>query len=258
MTKNSFLNPHPWLLYSKKLQAKIERLTYAGSFTQEEAAARAMRLVVGEEGQIRDGHAVRLFWLIDESDGVIVDARFEAFGPTALLGAADAASEILMRLNYDQARRISAELIDQHLRDKNAQVAFPSDVSLYLNLVLFAIEDAAAKCSDIPFADTYVSSPVAAIEGTGEYPGWLELTTQQKIMVIEEVIQRDIRPYIELDAGGVRVINLLDNREVVIAYEGSCTSCYSATGSTLNAIQQILRAKVYPDLIVTPDASFLK
>jgi len=85
-----------------------------------------------------------------------------------------------------------------------------------------------------------------------EWPGWQELTKQQKIEVIKDVIVKEIQPYIELDAGGVEVLDLIGQREVIIAYSGSCTTCYSATGATLSAIQQILRAKVWRDLIVTP------
>ena len=62
-----------------------------------------------------------------------------------------------------------------------------------------------------------------------------------------------MRPYIALDAGGVEVINLLEDKEVIIAYQGSCTSCYSAIGTTLSYIQQVLRAKVHPSLVVVPD-----
>ena len=36
--------------------------------------------------------------------------------------------------------------------------------------------------------------------------GWKELNTEQKIAVIVEVIQKNIRPYIELDAGGIVVL----------------------------------------------------
>jgi NifU-like protein len=110
---------------------------------------------------------------------------------------------------------------------------------------------------DIPVAETYASSPIAPLaEGEG-VAHWKELPTKQKIALLEEVIASEIQPYIALDAGGVRVINLLEDREVIIAYEGSCTSCHSATGSTLHAIQEILRVKVSPDLIVTPDLSLL-
>lgn len=211
-----------------------------------------MRLSIGEEGTIGDGHSLNLYLLVDESDGIIADAKFQAFGPTALIGAMDAAAELLIRKNYDQARRLSADLIDKHLRDHPNIPAFPQEVSFYLNLVLFCVEEAASKCMDIPIADGYVSTPVMSVEGTGSYPGFEGLSQKQKIALIEEVIATDIRPYIELDAGGVQIVDLIDGKELIISYQGTCTTCYSATGSTLNAIQQILQAKLSPDLFVTP------
>ena len=141
------------------------------------------------------------------------------------------------------------------MRDKSEIPAFPEESNAYLNLVIDAIEMAAEQCLDIPFA---VPTPLDAHREGGEgYPGFALLNREQKIQVIEEIIATEIRPYIELDAGGVQIVDLVNDRELIIAYQGACTSCYSATGSTLNAIQEILRAKVDPHLIITPDASFL-
>lgn len=260
MERRSFISS-VWSRYSKKLCARIENPKSAGFFTPEDALNSNMRLVIGNEKQLDSGEEVSLYLLIDESDGVIADAKFQVFGSSALIGAADVACELLLRKNYDQARRFSADLLDKHLQDKNELPAFPKEAAPQLNLVLSAIGDVADQCMDIPFVETYVSSPISSdgnILQEGEvYPNWLALSTEQKISVIVEVIERDIRPYIELDAGGVKVLNLLNDKEVIIAYEGSCTTCYSATGATLNAIQQILRGKVHPGLIVIPDLSFL-
>jgi NifU-like protein len=245
----------PWVRYSKKLSAKIDKLRCAGSFTQEESDARDMRLAIGEAGRIQDGNMVRLYWLVDRDDGIIVDAKFQAFGQSALLGAAEVASELLIGKNYDQAKRLSTTLIEQQVEDKSGILAFPPETSPHLNLVLEAIENAAEQCSDLPLALNYVAPPMP-LEGTnitGEgYPGWLELSQPQKLQVIEEVLNRDIRPYIALDGGGVEVIDLVSDIELIIAYQGSCTSCYSSVGTTLSYIQQILRAKVHPGIRVTP------
>ena len=243
----------PWTKYSRKLKSKIENPHHAGSFTPEEAKERGVRLVMGKQEKSID--IVVLFLLIGETDGVIADAKFQVFGPSALIGAAEAACELLIRKNYDQARRLTAELIDKQVRDKSDIPAFPEESNTYLNLVIDAIEMAAEQCLDIPFA---VPTPLDAHREGGEgYPGFALLNREQKIQVIEEIIATEIRPYIELDAGGVQIVDLVDDRELIIAYQGACTSCYSATGSTLNAIQEILRSKVDPHLIITPDASFL-
>jgi NifU-like protein len=241
-------------MFNRKLTARIENPKHIGHFTLEDAHVRHMRLAVGTSGSVSDGKCVQLYLLVDESDGIIADVKVQVFGPPVLLGALECACELLLRKNYDQARRLSAELLDKQALEKNEEHAFPEKNGWALNLVLDAIENAVHTCMDIPIADGYVSSPIHQDSGERrEYPGWKELSKKQKITVIEEVIAVDIRPYVELDAGGVNVQDLVDDREVIITYEGSCTTCYSATGSTLNAIQEILRTKIYPDLFVTPD-----
>lgn len=248
--------PFPWARYSKKLIAKIGGPRSAGWFTEEEAEARQVRLAVGKQGSISQGNVVNFYWLVDKDDGIIIDAKFQAYGQSALIGGAEAACELLVGKNYDQAKRISADLLDKQMRDKSDRPAFPKETYPHLNLILEAIDLAAEQCTDIPFADTYVAPPVPKEIGEvvpGGYPGWKELTLKKKIAVIEQVLDQDIRPYIALDAGGVNVLNLLNDKELVIGYQGSCTSCYSSIGTTLSYIQQVIRAKVHPDITVVPD-----
>lgn len=247
-----------WKRYSKKLAQKIESPRHAGSFSSDEAKERGMRLVIGKEGS--NSSVVHLYLLVDENDGVIADAKFQVLGPSSLIGAAEVMCELLVRKNYDQALRLTAELIDKQVRDKTDTPAFPQETYLHLNAVIDAASQAAEQCLDIPFVEVFVPAPLdpsAFGDGTG-YPGWDALTKEQKIIVIEQVIADDIRPYIELDAGGIEVVDFVEDRELIIAYQGACTSCHSATGSTLHAIQEILRAKVNSGITVIPDASFLK
>lgn len=255
MSLQTLTHPFPWSLYSKKLNAKIDQVRCGGLFTKEQSEERGMRLAIGREGSLEDGNWIELFWLIDPDDGIIVDARFQAYGQSALIGAAEIACELAIGKNYDQARRISAELIDKQVRDHPDEPAFPKETSPHLNLVLGAMDHAAEQCEGIPLAANYVAPPAPLDIGEileGGYPGWDTLSTPQKISLIEEVVARDIRPYIELDAGGVKIIDLVGN-DLQIAYQGSCTSCFSATGTTLAYIQQVLRGKVHPSLNVIPD-----
>lgn len=248
--------PFSWNLYSKKLIAKIENPKAAGFFTKEEAEVRDVRLVEGVEGSMQDGNIIHFYWLVDKDDGILIDVRFQAYGNSSLIGAAQAASELMIGKNYDQAKRISSDLLDKELRDKDGLAAFPKEAYPHLNLVLGAIDNASALCTDLPLPDLYVFTPAPRDIGEvieGGIPGWKELPLKKKLAVIEEVLDREIRPYIALDAGGVEVLNILHDKEVLITYQGSCTSCYSSIGTTLSFIQQILRAKVHPELIVTPD-----
>jgi NifU-like protein len=238
------------MAFGKKLRDRLDRLRFIGNFSVKEAEEKQMRLVTGREGLLC------LYWLVDESDGVIADAKFQAFGPVALIGASEIASELVLRKNYDQASRISADLLDTFMRDKKDEPAFAPEAAVFLNQVIAAIEKAVHQCIDIPFAATdYDSTPIEWDNGDtppGGIPGWEAFTEPQKVKIIEEVIDKEIRPYIELDAGGVKIIKLTENGEVHIGYEGSCTTCHSSTGSTLTAIQQILKARVHPSLTVVP------
>ena len=176
------------------------------------------------------------------------------------MGAAEIACEMVIGKNYDQARRISADLIDKQVRDRSDVPAFPKETSPHLNLVLGAMDHAAEQCKEIPLSAHYVAPPAPMDIGEileGGYPGWDNLSKEQKIGLIEEIIARDIRPYIEMDAGGIEVLDLVNEQEVHIAYKGSCTSCFSATGTTLSYIQQVLKGKVHPSLMVIPDLSNL-
>ncbi len=217
-------------------------------FTKEDAKAKNMRLCQKTLGKKEEGKELILALLIDEEDGVIADARFSAFGPPTLHDASEAACNELLRKNYMQARRMSADLIEK----KMSLVPNNSD----LNLVIDAIDEATKDCMDIPIEDIYVAPPDMAEGKRTIYPGWESLTNAQKKAVIAEVIERDIRPYVELDDGGVEVVKIEDNR-VTITYSGNCTSCFSATGTTLDAISGILRHKIHPDLMVIPDISLL-
>ncbi len=259
MSHRKFSHSFPWMRYSKKLTHKIENPRHCGFFTPAEARERGMRLATGREGRREDGNTICLYLLVDESDGVIADARFQVLGQSALIGAAEAACELLIRKNYDQALRLTAELIDKQVRDRNEVLAFPEETYPHLNLVLDAIEKAAEQCLDIPFAENDLPSPIAAHghEGGQIYPGWDTLSKEQKIEAIEGVIAADIRPYIELDAGGIQIVDLVQDQELIIAYEGACTTCHSSTGATLNAIQEILKLKIHPALRVVPDLTFL-
>lgn len=253
MMLDKLIRPFPWYLYSKKLMLKIDNPKAAGIFSKEEADERNLRLVIKDAGNVQEGNYLQLYWLVDKDDGAIVDVRFQVYGQSVLIGAMQGAAELLIGKNYDQAKRITADLINKQLQDKENEPALPKESHPHLELVIFAIEKASAACTDLPLPQAYVAPPMPhEIGEVSEYPGFKELALKKKLAVIEEVLDRDIRPYIALDAGGVEVINLEENK-VTIVYKGSCTSCYSSIGTTLSFIQQMLRAKVHPEIVVVPD-----
>lgn len=245
-----------WSAYSNLLKERILNPRNLGVFKENTGAMQEMRVVIGE-ATLKDNH-VKFSLVVDETDGVIADSKFVCFGESALVGAADAACEVLLRKTYDQARRLTADFIDRKVRDFTNIPAFPKEADSFINLVLSAIEEAAEKCADIPLKDPSVSPPVPGQEiGEGGHPNWHLFSPDEKLDHIKEVIRDEIQPYIELDAGGIEVAAFNDEKEIIIAYQGACTSCPSSTGATLDAIQQILRSRLSSSLTVKPDLSLL-
>lgn len=255
--KDSLSKAFPWASYSRKLSDKILRARSVGSFTEKDAKNRSMQLAFGKAGSVEDGNIVSFYWLVDPEDGIIVDAKFQVFGQSALIGAAEASCNLVVGKNYDQARRISADLIDQQLRDRSDQPSFPHETAPHLNLALEAIDIAAESCEGIPLAPEYSAPPVtfdpSRLVQEGGYQDWDKIDKQQKLAVIEDVIGREIRPYIELDGGGIEVLDILNDREIIVAYQGACTSCFAATGATLSYMQQVVQTMINPNLVVVPD-----
>lgn len=241
-----------WEKYSKKLHHRIEKPLHMGSLSREEAQERKMHLAYGS-AQNSLG-SVALNWLVDESDGVVVEVRFKVFGPSLLIGLCDLMSELLVRKNYEQVKHISVEDVMRKVNDKEGALSF-EEVAPYYSLILLAIKEASSQCLDIPFLE--LALPESAFDAETSYPDWPQFSKERQLEILDTIIANEIQPYIALDAGGVKIVDLVEGMEVIIAYEGSCTSCYSATGATLEAIERTLRAKIHPALKVTPDLSVL-
>ena len=246
--------PPPSFFYSRGLKERILKREREGLLPPPKGVSEGdLLLAQGEKGSYETGNYVLLSLLVEKKDGVIQDAKFQVFGETSLIGAADILCELVLRKNYDQAKRISKELIDTHVRDNPKKEAFPEETFPHIELALEALHEALHLCEGLPLEEGYIVTPIDFSHlQVGEYPPWETFTDPQRIALLSEVIERDIRPYVELDEGGVKVKELKSSLEVVIEYEGNCITCYSSIGSTLSAIQQILRARVHPHLIVTP------
>lgn len=245
-----------WAHYSQLLTERILAPLYAGKMEARSFEGSDMRLVTGRSEC--DGEWVVIQLVVDCLDGIVAEAKFQAFGSSALIGAAEGACAVSLRKSYRQVQRLSADFIDRKLRDFPHIAAFPSQATPALNMALEALDACAAQCTDMALGDPS-STPPVPIERKkeGEALDWQELSHEEKLAAIREVIEAEIQPYIELDAGGIEVLALENDREVVIAYQGACTTCPSSTGATLQAIEQMLRSQVYKELTVKPDLSFL-
>jgi NifU-like protein len=75
-----------------------------------------------------------------------------------------------------------------------------------------------------------------------------KLTNLQKIALIQEIIDREIRPGLQADGGDIELIDIDGNR-VVIALRGMCTGCVMSD-VTINSVQSKLRELVGEEITI--------
>lgn len=80
-----------------------------------------------------------------------------------------------------------------------------------------------------------------------------KLSNIQKIRMIEETIEREIRPSLKQDGGDLELIDVVGNR-VIVATRGACASCQAANMTLKNFVETKLREFVWPELVVEEDS----
>jgi NifU-like protein len=81
-----------------------------------------------------------------------------------------------------------------------------------------------------------------------------KLTNLQKIRLIEETIQQEIRPALQQDGGDLELIDVVGNR-VLVATRGACASCVASQLTLKDFVEAKLKELVAPELQVEEVAS---
>ncbi|OGN61505.1 MAG: hypothetical protein A3F09_06140 [Chlamydiae bacterium RIFCSPHIGHO2_12_FULL_49_11] len=233
----AYVSPYYFAILSGKAKKLISERPHChtlSSVNKEET-----RLVTGEEGDAAGGHWIRFTLLVNTEDGVIADAAYQVFGPASLVLLAEVICKICRRKNYDQARRIGVPLLfkEMDLDEKKA----PDEMFTGANSCLFALEGALDACYDIELPSDYIQTPLPVdISSLGDI-NWKACSLAERKGIISTLIEEQIQPYVSLDEGRVELYDLSEKDEVTVQYAGACTTCHAASGSTLSAIEQILR-----------------
>ena len=94
--------------------------------------------------------------------------------------------------------------------------------------------------------DDEVSSSVLDDFDREKYP---ELSDDEKVIIVEAIMEESIRPALANDGGGLEVIEV-DGPIVRIRYQGACGGCPSSTGGTLRVIENHLKSQLDPEIKV--------
>lgn len=253
-----------WAHISPKVIKTFHKFYCGGCFSEEDAEAKGALLVTGSQGHRLMGNMVTFYWLIDQTNGVILDAKFQYFGHPFLLVLAETACNLLVGETYAYAYRITVTMLDQALRTQADRPALPDTCTPLYHCIIDALDNTAQHCTHLPLQEGSPSLPLRDVtfpEDTGDaHPHtkemWEALSLEERLHALRTIIKEKIAPYVALDGGEVQITKLEENT-VTIAYAGNCSGCISSVGSTLNSIGHLLRTYVYGDLHVTVDASSL-
>ena len=80
-----------------------------------------------------------------------------------------------------------------------------------------------------------------------------KLSNIQKIRMIEETIDKEIRPSLKQDGGDIDLIDVIGNR-VIVATRGACAVCKASQLTLKGFVEYKLRELVSPDLIVEEES----
>jgi len=84
---------------------------------------------------------------------------------------------------------------------------------------------------------------------------FINLSKEEKLKIIEKVLDEDIRPMLIMDGGNMEILDLMEAEvysDLYIRYLGACNGCSAGSMGTLYAIESILQNKVYENLRVLP------
>lgn len=77
-----------------------------------------------------------------------------------------------------------------------------------------------------------------------------KLTTIQKIQKIQETIENEVRPALQLDGGDIELIDV-EGDNVIVELRGHCAGCLASPFTLKGLVEAKLREFVEPDLVVT-------
>ena len=79
-----------------------------------------------------------------------------------------------------------------------------------------------------------------------------QMTVLQKIRLIEETMEREIRPTLKKDGGDIELIDVEGNN-VIVSFRGMCAQCNVAEFTLKDVVEAKLREFVSPDIVVEED-----
>jgi NifU-like protein len=239
-------------------------------------------------GSLACGDALKLTFKLDENKR-IKDAKFKTFGCASAIASSSALTEMIKGMTVDEAIKITNQDIAQYLGGlpdekmhcsvmgkqalekaiENYKGAPAIEAGAQIICECFGVTDkeiqrairennlltvedvtnytkAGGGCGACQDAIAQIIESVRAEAKPDEKP---KLTNLQKIKLIEETIDREIRPSLRQDGGDIDIIDIIGDR-VLVATRGACATCKAADITLKHFVEHRLKEMVSPDITV--------
>ena len=243
---------------------------------------------VAEVGSIACGDALKLSFKLDENKR-IKEAKFKTFGCASAIASSSALTEMIKGMTLEEAGKVTNQDIAAYLGGlpqekmhcsvmgkealekaiENYRGAPATDPGAKIVCECFGVTDREIErairennLTTVEEVTNYTKAGGAAATAMtrsgrsssgcgrsrrrGSAP---KLTNIRKIKMIEEALEREIRPSLRQDGGDIELIDVVGNR-VQVAVRGACAACKASDITLKHFVEAKLRDLVSPDLII--------
>lgn len=242
---------------------------------------------VAEVGSMACGDALKL--CIKVEGGKVTDAKFQTFGCASAIASASALTEMIKGKTVEEVEKITNQDIADYLgglpKEKMhcsvlGRQALEKAVASYRGVELkkdegeivcecFGITDREIeravrenRLTSVEEVTNYTKAGggcescheaireiIARIQAEAKPLSTPPLSNIQKIKLIEETLEREIRPSLKHDGGDIDLIDVIGNR-VLVATRGTCAVCKASEQTLKHFVEVKLRELVSPELLV--------
>ena len=242
--------------YSRKIESLAQAPKHRGAFFTEDASTKDLALATAKYKDIK------VYWLIDPQSDLIYDAKFFSYGGPGSVALGEMLCTLARGMKVDTATAFTIPQIEALLRDDPATAATAApaeEVFASLPALLSAVKDAYTPAKALALATIAMKAKSdgaprrSAFEALTEADkAWLAKPKEEQISTIETIIDKDIRPGLNMDGGDLHIRDLEEGERLLIKWQGACGGCASSTGATLSYIEDSLRRQVFSGMQVVP------
>jgi NifU-like protein len=242
--------------FSQKIESLAANPKHRGAFFTEDASSKDLALATAKYKDIK------VYWLVDPQSDLIYDAKFFSYGGPASVALGEMLCTLAKGMKIESAAAITIPQIEALLRDAPetpATAAPAEEVFASLPPLLASALDAYASAKALALATIHMKANQGGLVRRSSFEAltqadtdWLAKPKEEQIQTIEGIIDKDIRPGLNMDGGDLRIKDLEEGQRLLIKWQGACGGCASSTGATLSYIEDSLRRQVFGGMQVIP------